>query len=245
MKMIFGPVALFLIGSPAMADEINVQQAFSGSLPNVAHIWGQRNVSAISADIGVRIQYPKGSINPGNSLPYPLGGAGFELRFLQGAMSRTLTYKVKFESGFMFNKGGKLPGLFGGSNPRGCIQGAADGFSARLMWRTGGAGELYLYAPGRDTACGQSIGRGNWTFVQGNWYTVTERITMNVPGFSNGIIQVLINGMQVVDAGNLVLRNTDSTLIDGLLFSTFFGGSDSTWASPKDQWTEFQAFSVR
>ena len=245
MKMIFGPVALFLIGSPAMADEINVYQAFSENLSNVAHVWGKRNVSTTSADMGVRIQYPKGSINPGNSPPYPLGGAGFELQFLQGAMSRTLTYKVKFESGFMFNKGGKLPGLFGGSNPRGCIQGAADGFSARLMWRTGGVGELYLYALGTDTVCGQSIGRGNWTFVPGNLYTVTERITMNVPGFSNGIIQVLINGMQVVDVGNLVLRNTDSTLIDGLLVSTFFGGSDSTWASPKNQWTEFQAFSVQ
>jgi hypothetical protein len=243
--MIAKLVALFLIGSPAMADEINVQQAFARSLPNVAHIWGQKNVSTKSADMGVRIQYPKGSIDPGNSPPYPLGGAGFELRFLPRALSRTLTYNVKFESGFMFNKGGKLPGLFGGSNPRGCVQGAADGFSARLMWRTGGAGELYLYAPGRDTACGQSIGRGNWTFVQGDWYTVTERITMNVPGSRNGTIQVLINGMQVVEAGNLTLRNTGATGIDGLLFSTFFGGSDASWASPKDQWTEFRDFSVQ
>ena len=107
MKMIFGLVALFLIGSPAMADEINVQQAFSGSLSNVAHIWGQRNVSTISADMGVRIQYPKGSINPGNSPPYPLGGAGFELQFLQGAMSRTLTYKVKFAVGLYVQQRGK------------------------------------------------------------------------------------------------------------------------------------------
>src|SRR5262249_34822766 len=245
MKLIFGLVALFLIGSPAMADEINVQLAFSGSLFNVAHIWGQRNVSTISPDMGVRIQYPKGSINPGNSPPYPLGGAGFELHFLQGAMSRALTYKVKFESGFMFNKGGKLPGLFGGSNPRGCIQGAADGFSARLMWRAGGAGELYLYAPGRDTGCGQSIGRGRWTFVPGVSYTITEQITMNAIGNNNGSIQVFINGTQVVDAENLVLRNTDAVLVDGLLFSTFFGGSDSTWASPQDQWAIFQSFSVQ
>src|SRR5215510_11499945 len=101
MKLIFGLVALLLIGSPAMADEINVQQAFSGSISNVAHIWGQRNVSTVSADMGVRIQYPKGSINPGNSPPYPLGGAGFELHFLRGAMSRALTSKVKFESGLI------------------------------------------------------------------------------------------------------------------------------------------------
>src|SRR5262249_30068817 len=108
MKLIFGLVALFLIGSPAMADEINVQQAFSGSLFNVAHIWEKGTFSKISPNRGVKIQSPKGSIIPGNSPPYPLGGAGFEFHFLQGAMSRALTYKVKFESGFMFNKGGKL-----------------------------------------------------------------------------------------------------------------------------------------
>src|SRR5262245_6182499 len=196
MKTILGLMPLSLISSPAMADEINVRQAFARSLSNVTHIWGQRNVSTVTADMGVRIQYPKGSINPRNSPPYPLGGAGFELHFLQGAMSRSLTYKVKFAAGFMFNKGGKLPGLFGGSNPRGCIQGAADGFSARLMWRTGGAGELYLYAPGRDTVCGQSIGRGSWTFVPGVSYTITEQITMNDIGNNNGSIQVFIIGNQ-------------------------------------------------
>jgi len=44
-----------------------------------------------------------------------------------------------------FNRGGKLPGLRGGPDARGCSGGSAsDGercFSTRLMWRTGGAGE--------------------------------------------------------------------------------------------------------
>lgn len=44
-----------------------------------------------------------------------------------------------------FNRGGKLPGLRGGPDARGCSGGSAsDGehcFSTRLMWRTSGAGE--------------------------------------------------------------------------------------------------------
>ena len=44
-----------------------------------------------------------------------------------------------------WNRGGKLPGLRGGPDARGCSGGSAsDGercFSTRLMWRTNGAGE--------------------------------------------------------------------------------------------------------
>lgn len=47
-----------------------------------------------------------------------------------------------------WNRGGKLPGLRGGPDARGCSGGSAsDGercFSTRLMWRTGGAGEAKL-----------------------------------------------------------------------------------------------------
>lgn len=238
-------LALLLATSSAFADTIDVQQAFIGTLPNVTNIWGQENVSLDVPD-GVRVEYPEGSVNPANSPPLPLGGAGFELYFAaSAALSLALTYQVQFQADFAFNKGGKLPGLFGGSAPRGCIPDGDDGFSARLMWRAGGAGELYLYAPGGDTVCGQSIGRGSWTFVPGVLYTITEQITMNDIGNNNGSIQVFINGTQVVDAENLVLRNTDAVLVDGLLFSTFFGGSDSTWASPQDQWAIFQSFSVQ
>lgn len=59
-----------------------------------------------------------------------------------------LQYEVAFSGAFAFSQGGKLPGLRGGPDPKGCSGGnEADGlscFSARLMWRTGGAGEVRL-----------------------------------------------------------------------------------------------------
>lgn len=57
-----------------------------------------------------------------------------------------LSYDVGFSPGFAFSQGGKLPGLRGGPDPRGCSGGhEADGascFSSRLMWRAAGAGEV-------------------------------------------------------------------------------------------------------
>lgn len=64
------------------------------------------------------------------------------------------SYSAFFQDGFEFAKGGKMPGLFGGTSmetAKSCSGGKQDGredcFSARLMWRTDGAGEFYNYYP--------------------------------------------------------------------------------------------------
>src|SRR5258708_1784592 len=87
---------------------------------------------------------------------------------LTAAKEVTFGYSVMFEQGFQFNEGGKLPGLCesssrilviatysaqdGGDNEEvatTCSGGRHDerGWSVRLMWRTGGAGEMYTYLP--------------------------------------------------------------------------------------------------
>ena len=42
----------------------------------------------------------------------------------------------------------------------------------------------------------------------------------------------------------MTYRTTDQLKIDGLFFSTFFGGGDESWASPVDQYADFAGFSV-
>jgi Polysaccharide lyase 14 len=79
------------------------------------------------------------------------GGDGGGVQFLSlfnGSISpqtMLLSYEVAFDKGFQFVKGGKLPGLRGGSNTLGCEGGSqpngTDCWSTRLMWRTAGAGE--------------------------------------------------------------------------------------------------------
>ena len=69
-------------------------------------------------------------------------------------------------------------------------------------------------------------------------------MSLNTPGQSNGYIRVYINGVEVLDATGLEFRTVSSLQINGLYFSTFFGGSDKTWASPQTQHTDFAGFAV-
>src|ERR1700712_749468 len=169
--------------------------------PHVSRLWGRENMSLIpsGADgVVLQVRYPAGSINPGNSDGVQ-GGGGFELRFSSRLEAACLKYRVRFEPGFAFARGGKLPGLFGGQAPRGCA--AADlsrGVSARLMWRAAGAGELYLYSPDRTARCGDSIGRDAWRFTPGEWVTVEQQVVLNTPGQRDGTIRIWIDGRPVV-----------------------------------------------
>jgi hypothetical protein len=63
---------------------------------------------------------------------------------ITAATNVSFSYGVFFPVGFDFVKGGKLPGLFGGK--KACSGGAAaeDCFSMRMMFRTGGKGEVRL-----------------------------------------------------------------------------------------------------
>ena len=67
---------------------------------------------------------------------------------ISSANNATLEYKVFFPGDFDWVKGSKLPGLYGGHTRCSGGNPALDCFSTRLMWRAGGAGELYLERPG-------------------------------------------------------------------------------------------------
>ena len=211
----------------------------------VAHLWGKENMTFLPGEDGrpgavLRVGFPAGSYSPGQSRVR--GGAGFEFRAASlGANAACLSYRVRFPAGFDFVKGGKLPGLFGGDNPRGCVNAKASGFSARLMWRAAGAGELYLYVPGHDARCGQSIGRGTWTFQTGKWTNIKLLVVMNSPGAANGSLEVWVDGNSVVKADGMML-GTPTTSGGGLFFSTFFGGADASWATPRGQAVDFADF---
>jgi hypothetical protein len=102
-------------------------------------------LSAPAPVVGSMLQllYPAGSVNPGNR---PQGGAEFYAAPLNLARASniTLEYDVFFPADFDFVRGGKLPGLFGGHETCSGGDDALDCFSTRLMWRSGGKGELYL-----------------------------------------------------------------------------------------------------
>ncbi|KAH9914517.1 uncharacterized protein BXZ73DRAFT_81656 [Epithele typhae] len=213
-------------------------------------------VSAPDGVLSMEAVYPKGSFKPSAS---PRGGITFYAPGpasvdLTTAKEATLSYTVLFEEGFDFNKGGKLPGLCGRRQQR---QGGGRVLGRparhRLLLRAvhvaaGGAGELYTYLPpGIDantkvcsvppqSECndvfGQSVGRGAFSFTPGTRATIGQRVRLNDVGQENGELELFVTGRAY--AGR----------IRGIQMQTFFGGSDSSWASPKEQHVYFSDFSV-
>ncbi|KAJ7072314.1 polysaccharide lyase family 14 protein [Mycena amicta] len=206
----------------------------------------------------LQITYPAGSFS-GDT-----GGAQFynlwNTSESSGFQSMLLSYEVAFDEDFDWVKGGKLPGLRGGL-PNGCSGGSAsDGsscFSARLMWRINGAGEAYTYTPTPNGICadktvtcnsddfGTSLSRGSFTFLSGQWNHVTMLVQLNNPvDVANGNIQVYFNNVQALVQPDMQIRATPNLTINGLYFSTFFGGSDATWATPNTTHTYFRSMQL-
>ncbi|KAJ7462323.1 polysaccharide lyase family 14 protein [Mycena galericulata] len=202
----------------------------------------------------LQVTYPAGSFSNNT------GGAQFinlwNTTQSGGFQSMLLSYEVAFDAGFDWVKGGKLPGLRGGSNATGCSGGeesnGIDCFSARIMWRTNGEGEVYAYIPSPNNLCsektiicnsdfGISISRGSFTFASGQWNLVTLLVQMNnPPNVANGNIEVYFNGVQALAQQDLQIRASSNVTAGGLYFSTFFGGSDSSWATPNTTHTYFR-----
>lgn len=219
----------------------------------------------------MQAHYPKGSYTFGHQ---PQGGISFYAPGpsdvdLTTAKEATFGYSVMFDEGFDWNKGGKLPGLYGGDDATvavSCSGGRRSDacFSARLMWRTDGQGELYTYLPpytdsrfaANEKQCsvapksecnptyGASVGRGSFSFEAGKWTTVSQRVRLNDVGQANGELELFANGESVVKVDGLILRASDAGRLRGIQMQTFFGGSTSDWASPKDQNTYFSDFSM-
>ncbi|KAI0645498.1 hypothetical protein C8Q79DRAFT_910961 [Trametes meyenii] len=212
------------------------------------------------------------STGPVLQVTYPEGEVGSEASGLQlyslwntsdgsAFHSMLVTYEVAFESNFDFVKGGKLPGLRGGPDPDGCSGGsAADGsncFSTRLMWRKAAAGEVYAYIPTPNNICsnkdfkcnsdgfGTSIDRGSFSFVPGQWNRVTLLVRLNQPlNTANGEVLLYYNNVRALDEQALQYRSSSGISVGGLWLSTFFGGSDDSWAPPATVHAYFRNFQL-
>ena len=192
----------------------------------------------------LRVDYPKGSASP-SVVGAPGGGAQF-LGTRPGTPTDHLflRYRVRFADGFDFVRGGKLPGLYGGRMiSGGRIPDGTDGFSTRFMWRVGGAGEVYAYLPSSQT-WGTSLGRGSFRFRPGSWQCLEQELALNTPGRADGVVRVWLDGRPVFAQEGLVFRTVATLRIEGVFFSTFFGGSDASWASTADTHVDFGDFAV-
>lgn len=206
----------------------------------------------------LQINYPAGSYSGGT------GGAQWYTQWnaSDGTTfnSMLLSYELAFDSDFNWVKGGKLPGLRGGPNTSSCSGGSQptgnDCFSTRLMWRAGGAGEVYAYMLQPNNLCSQgniicnsdygiSIDRGTFYFATGQWMRITMFVQMNdPPDVANGNLVLYFDDAQTISEQGLQFRSGTAVNVGGLYFSTFFGGSDDSWATPQSVNTYYRNFQL-
>lgn len=206
---------------------------------------GRARIVDESGNRFLRVTYVGGEFGPA------AGGVQFHVPLGASYTDVYLAYRVRFQTGFTFMRGGKLPGLVGGTAPTGCTTDAAalrGGFSARMMWRTDGHAVQYLYYPEKQNSCGDDFDYTNGdapvSFVPGRWHRVEHHLVMNTPGRRDGKLQAWFDGQLVLDRALMYRSSGASFAVDALYFSTFFGGSDATWAPPAAQRVDFDDFVV-
>jgi len=226
--------------------------------------FGQAQLSAVSdasAPGGgqvLRVLYGQGSsANSCTDCANPGGGQFYTSLAAMGQPSLAtapvlyLRYYVKFPAGFDFGRGGKLPGLYGG--PIGAESGGhhGAGFSTRYMWRdhhvsgsvsqcsrSAPCAEVYLYSPQSTQGYGQDLG-GQWQWqADGRWHMIEQRVDR-----STGDITVWYDGSQVLNEPG-VLGDSSGVPFAGIMFSTFFGGHDTSWGPSRSEYAYFGDLAV-
>lgn len=177
------------------------------------------------------------------------GGVQWRMNFGRSFDELYLQYKIMFERGFNFVKGGKLPGLSGGSNPGGGAD-SSKGFSARIMWRENGQIEQYVYHPGREGNWGRDLFFHNLSsknlelmkFKPGVWHTVKTKIKIkNEFSWKNeGYIVSWLDGKLAIFQAVKLKEWEEKYGIDNLNFCTFFGGNTPEWAPIKEEKVYFK-----
>lgn len=156
-----------------------------------------------------------------------------------------LSYSLFLEPGWEWVRGGKLPGLAGGTSPSGQQGGdGTDGFSARIIFRSDAVLAAYVYHPDRPERYGEDFPLCG-SFDVGTWLQVTERVVMNSsPDASDGSIEVWVDGDKFLEADGLRLRTDGEFGVDVLMYSSFYGGNDESWAPSKTTYARFDNFLV-
>lgn len=202
----------------------------------------------------LRVLYPMGGVGPGQ------GGAQWQIRFDESHDSLYVSYMVMVPEDFGMVRGGKLPGLAGGTAPTGGqIPDGTDGFSARIMWRDRPAASgrteavltQYVYYMEMTGSWGTDFfwahPNPTWSstrrFLQpGVWHNLKTRIIMNTPGVADGRITSWLDGELALDT-TVMLRAVGGNFgVDMFFFSTFYGGGDASWAPQKDEYIYFDNF---
>ncbi|WAX55913.1 hypothetical protein M6B22_15395 [Jatrophihabitans cynanchi] len=185
-------------------------------------------------------------------------GVIIDAKLAKSVDAASIQYDIRFDSGFDWSRGGKLPGL-GGAMPNvspsvagGCNAGSSSAWSGRGMWITPSsypsvtaANEWigYMYDYKKAAACGDNLRTGK-ALTAGTWHTVKQYYKLNSISASgtpnaDGVSKMWLDGVLVRNASDVLYRSSAGLHINYLYWEVFRGGGDSTWASPTEGTVDF------
>jgi hypothetical protein len=179
----------------------------------------------------------------------PFPGSNWSVPFQKKSDYARLSYEVYIPEDFDFVKGGKLPGLAGGrANMGGDKPAGNDGWSVRFMFKEEGAICAYLYYVDMPDRFGEKkflkVNGILSKFIKGSWNRIELEVRMNQPGLTDGFIRCGLNGATGLECDDIRFRLSERLGADQMLFSTFFGGGDASWAPSRDAWLLFGNFKL-
>lgn len=208
----------------------------------------------------LNVSYPAGSYSP--SKTNVTGGIHF---YSQPptfpARKICFSYSVKFPPNFDPVRGGKLLGMWVGS--RGAAGGIhpVDAASYRVAWYGDMQAEAYLYVPPQTSpdyksipdfedngGYGDSLWKKSFNFTRNIVNNITAKIVLNTfdknnQPLSNGYVSLTINN-ETEEFDKLIWITNFKTRISGLLMTSFFGGSDQSWAPMNNDTIAYNNFYV-
>jgi hypothetical protein len=143
--------------------------------------------------------------------------------------SYNFEYEIRFDSGFPWSKGGKIPGVSGGEGYTGGEPAwYGDGFSVRIMWREGGRLIPYIYHYGQSDEFGDTFGDTIGYLTDTKAYKIRYFVQLNTDDNEDGICRIYIDDVLAWQKENICYR-VDDCKIDTAHIAIFAGGSTSDW----------------
>ncbi|MGH7957610.1 MAG: polysaccharide lyase, partial [Opitutaceae bacterium] len=79
----------------------------------------------------------------------------------------------------------------------------------------------------------------------GQWHFMEQHVRLNTPGSYDGFYEAWIDGIKTAEITDTRFRASGQNyLIDAIQFETYFGGGDTSWQSPKDEYIYFDTIMV-
>jgi hypothetical protein len=188
---------------------------------NVSTVQGGDRLKIDTAE-RLRFELPVGMLGSANT-------GGIIKANIAGKDDYTFEYEIRFDSGFPWSKGGKIPGLSGGAGYTGGEPAwAGDGFSVRIMWREGGRLIPYVYHYNQPENFGDTFGATLGYVTDTKAHKIKYYIVLNTGSNSDGILKIYLDDILVFEKRDIVFR-TDHSKIDTAHIAIFAGGSTPDW----------------